>query len=76
MIIFTAIAYSFVGFLQSYGNFNIPAMISGISNLAIIIFLVLFREKFGIHGVATFMLIAWALQVIVQLPSAFKNGEF
>ena len=74
MIIFTAIAYSFVGFLQSYGNFNIPAMISGISNLAIIIFLVLFREKFGIHGVATFMLIAWALQVIVQLPSALKNG--
>ncbi len=74
MIIFTAIAYSFVGFLQSYGNFNIPAMISGISNLAIIIFLVLFRERFGIHGVATFMLIAWALQVVVQLPSAYKMG--
>lgn len=28
MIIFTAMAFSFVGFLQSYGEFNIPAMIS------------------------------------------------
>lgn len=28
MVIFTATAFSFVGFLQSYGEFNIPAMIS------------------------------------------------
>ena len=28
MIIFTAVAFSFVGVLQSYGEFNIPAMIS------------------------------------------------
>ena len=74
MIIFTAIAFSFVGFLQSYGQFNIPAMISGVSNIAIIIYLILFREKFGIHGVAWFMLVAWALQVIIQLPSAYKHG--
>lgn len=74
MIIFTAIAFSFVGFLQSYGQFNIPAMISAISNLALIIYLILFRESFGIYGVTTFMLVAWALQVLIQLPSAYKNG--
>ena len=74
MMIFTAIAFSFVGFLQSYGNFNVPAMISAISNIAIIVYLILFRESFGIHGVATFMLIAWALQVIVQIPFARKYG--
>lgn len=28
MVIFTAMAFSFVGFLQSYGEYNIPAMIS------------------------------------------------
>lgn len=28
MVIFTATAFSFVGFLQSYGEFNVPAMIS------------------------------------------------
>ncbi len=74
MIIFTAIAYSFVGLLQSYGQFNIPAMISAISNLAIILFLLLFREKFGIHGVAFCMLFAWLLQVVIQIPYAKKFG--
>lgn len=74
MIIFTAVAYSFVGLLQSYGQFNIPAMISAISNLAIILFLLLFREKFGIHGVAACMLFSWLLQVLIQLPYAKKFG--
>lgn len=74
MMIFTAIAFSFVGFLQSYGNFNIPAMISAISNIAIILYLIFFRETFGIQGVAAFMLVAWALQVIIQIPYARKNG--
>ena len=74
MIVFTAIAYSLVGFLQSYGEFNIPAAISAVSNLVIILFLVLFREKFGIHGVACCMLFAWALQVLIQLPHAKKFG--
>lgn len=74
MIIFTAIAFSFVGFLQSYGNFNVPAMISGISNLVFILFLIFFKDKFGIHGIAIFMLIAWILQVLIQLPYAKKEG--
>ena len=74
MIIFTAIAYSLVGFLQSYGQFNIPAMISAVSNLVIIIFLLLYREKFGIHGVAGCMLFAWLLQVLIQVPFAKKYG--
>lgn len=74
MIIFTAIAYSLVGILQSYGQFNIPAMISAVSNLVIIFFLLLFREKFGIHGVATCMLFAWLLQVLIQVPFAKKYG--
>lgn len=74
MMIFTAIAFSLVGFLQSYGQFNVPAMISAISNIAIIVYLILFRESFGIHGIAMFMLVAWALQVIVQIPFARKYG--
>lgn len=74
MVIFTAIAFSFVGFLQSYGQFNVPAMISGISNIVIILFLIFFREKFGINGVAVCMTFAWFLQVLIQLPFAKKYG--
>ena len=74
MVIFTAIAFSFVGFLQSYKEFNVPAMISGISNIVIILFLIFFKDKFGIHGVAVCMTFAWLLQVLVQLPFVKKYG--
>ncbi len=74
MIIFTALAFSFVGFLQSYGEFNVPAMISGVSNLVVIAFLLLFSNSTGIHGVAACMVVAWILQLLIQLPFAKKNG--
>lgn len=74
MVIFTAIAFSFVGYLQSHKEFNVPAMISGISNIVIILFLIFFREKFDIYGVAACMTFAWFLQVLVQLPFVKKYG--
>ena len=74
MIIFTATAFSFVGFLQSYGEFNVPAMISGISNLVVIIFLFCFNQSTGIHGVAYCMVVAWLLQLLIQIPWAKKFG--
>lgn len=72
MIIFTGIAFSFVGILQSYGEYNIPAIISLISNVAIIGYLVIFGKKFGVTGLAVTMIIAWSLQVLVQVPSLVK----
>lgn len=74
MIIFTAMAFSFVGFLQSYGEFNIPASISGISNLAVIIFLLVFSSKTGINGVCYFTVFAWFIQLVVQIPFAKRFG--
>lgn len=74
MVIFTAIAFSFVGYLQSHNEFNVPAMISGVSNIVIILFLVFFRERFDIHGVAACMTFAWFLQVVIQLPFVKKYG--
>jgi putative peptidoglycan lipid II flippase len=74
MIIFTALAYSFVGFLQSYGEFNIPAAMSAVSNMFVIVFLLLFNSKTGIHGVTYAIVIAWALQFIIQIPFAKKFG--
>ena len=72
MIIFTGLAFSFVGLLQSYGEYNIPAIISLVSNVVIIAYFPLFADKFGIHGLAYTMLVAWSLQVIVQIPSLIK----
>ncbi len=72
MIIFTGIAFSFVGILQSYGEYNIPSIISLVSNIAIILYFVLFGKRFGVMGLAVTMVISWSLQVIVQIPSLIR----
>lgn len=73
-IIFTAVAYICVGLLQSYGEFNIPSIISLVSNLIMIAYLMIFGNKFGLTGVAVSMFIAWAMQLLVQIPSLMKKG--
>lgn len=72
MIIFTGLAFSFVGILQSFGEYNIPALISLVSNAAIILYFIIFRDRLGIKSLAVMMVIAWSLQVLVQIPSLIK----
>jgi len=72
-IIFTSLAFSFVGILQSYGEFNVPAIISLVSNAAVIVYLLFFNKEFGIFGLAVSMLIGWGLQALVQIPSLIKH---
>lgn len=73
-IVFTASAYIAVGILQSFGEFTIPSLISVVSNGVMILYLVLFGNKFGLTGVAISMFIAWALQLVVQIPHLIKFG--
>ncbi len=74
MIVFTGLAYSFVGILQSFGEFNIPSIISLVSNGSLILYFVLFQDKFGIYGLAVAMLIGWGLQALIQVPWLKKFG--
>lgn len=74
VLLFTAVAYVFVGFLQSLDEFNIPAIISVVSNGILILYLLLFNNKFGVEGAAIAMLIGWGTQVLIQLPTAIKKG--
>ena len=74
MIIFTGLAFSFVGILQSFGEFNIPAIISLVSNSVMIAYLIIFKDSFGVSGLAVAMLVGWGLQAIVQIPSLIKFG--
>lgn len=74
MVIFTGLAFSFVGILQSFGEFNIPAIMSLVSNVAVILYFPLFSRKFGIYGLSVMILISWSLQVIIQIPSLKKFG--
>ena len=73
-IFFTGIAYSFVGILQSFDEFNIPAFISVLSNAVIILYYPLLNSRFGIEGLAVAFLIGWSAQAFVQIPSLKKKG--
>ncbi len=73
-VFFTGIAFSFVGILQSLDEFNIPALISTVSNLVIIGYFVLCNERFGIYGLAVAFLVGWFLQAAVQIPALRRRG--
>ena len=68
--VFTTLAYAFVGILQSYGEFNIPAIISLVSNAVIIVYLIFFDS---VYGLCAAMLVGWGMQFIIQIPSLVKK---
>lgn len=73
-IIFTAAAYTSVGILQSFGEFNIPSLISVVSNLIMIVYLAVFGDRLGLSGVVISMVVAWASQLVIQLPYLRRFG--
>lgn len=72
MVIFTGLAFCFVGILQSFGEFTIPAIMSLLSNVCVILYFPLFGKRFGIYGLAYAMLFSWSIQVFVQIPSLVR----
>lgn len=75
-VFFTGIAFSFVGILQSLDEFNIPALISSVSNGVIILYFLTLNQRFGVYGLAVTFLVAWALQALVQIPALRKKGWY
>ena len=73
-VFFTGLAFSFVGILQSLDEFNIPALISAVSNAVIIVYFWTLDGKFGVYGLAVAFLIGWLLQALVQLPALRRKG--
>lgn len=73
-VLFTGVAFSFVGVLQSLGEFNIPAMISTVSNCVIILYYLTLDHTFGIYGLAAAFLLGWLMQALIQVPALKKKG--
>ena len=74
MVIFTGLAFAFVGILQSTEEFRIPALISLVSNGIMVLYLVFLRNSFGVTGLCIAMLVGWAGQAAVQIPAVIKSG--
>ena len=75
-IIFTGIAFSFVGILQSMDEFTIPAAMSAVSNVIVIVYYIFFNEKYGIHGLTAAFMLGWFMQAAIQIPPLIKKGYF
>ena len=67
-MLFTAIAYAYAGVLQSLGEFNAPAAMSIVSNGISILYLLVFKDKFGVTGLAVSMLVGWIMQLVLLIP--------
>lgn len=64
----------FVGILQSFQRFIIPALASVFYNLGIIIGILFLTKPLGIFGAAVGVLIGASLHVLVQLPLVLSTG--
>lgn len=79
MVIFVGLAFTFVGFLQSEGEYNIPAVISLVSNLIMVVYLavsgkIITDPEKSVIGLSVAMLVGWAAQAAVQIPAVHKRG--
>jgi len=74
MIVLGCMAFTLVGVLQTFGQFYIPAAMSLLSNVVIIVYYVMFYDVFGIYGLALVFVLCWALQLLIQIPFLGKYG--
>jgi putative peptidoglycan lipid II flippase len=65
--------YIFVGVLQSYGEFTGPALISLISNVAMVVYFLVFDRWFGIYGLGVAFTVGWLLQLLFLVPYLIKK---
>jgi len=75
LIVFAASSYIFVGLLQSNGEYIVPAFISAVSNLVIILYFIFFDNRFGITGLAVTFTLAWCVQLLT-LVLPIKKTRF
>ena len=78
-VIFAGAAYILVGILQSHDRFLLPAFVSAVSNLVILLYLLLCSEPIGISdviGLAFAYLLSWAVQFLTLAVPLWKERNF
>ena len=73
LMIFSGLAFSFTGILQSLGEFRAPAAMSVVSNAIILVYYFFFIDRFGVYGLAVAFLIGWGCQALMQVPFLVKH---
>ena len=78
-MLFAGAAYILIGILQSHDRFLLPALVSAISNLCILLYLTFCSEPIGssdVIGLALAYLLSWAVQFLTLAVPLLKNRAF
>lgn len=73
ILIFYTLTYIFQGILQAQGSYLVPASISLYNSMAIILYVFIFGDRFGVEGLLIATLIGLSLQAVVQVPAILKT---
>jgi len=73
-IFITTTTFSITGIVQSLGEFNMPAAMSLIFNMVVILYTLFFFERWGVFGLAIAFIVGNILQVMLLLPSLRKKN--
>lgn len=74
MIVFTGVAYCYVGILQSFEKYTLPAIMSLVSNLVMVVYFYTLCDDFGVWGLSAALVLGWFLQAAIQAPAAHRLG--
>ncbi|WP_123041891.1 murein biosynthesis integral membrane protein MurJ [Cohnella candidum] len=73
-MLFFGLSYAQSTVLNSLNHFTLPALLSVLNNIVVIVFMVLFHQSMGIYSVAVGYVLGNVLQVVVQIPVVRKKG--
>ena len=73
-VLLSGMAFSLVGVLQAQDHFTAPALMSAVSNGAIILYFFTLDAKLGIYGLAGAYLQGWLLQAVILVPPLGRLG--
>ncbi|MCL2500597.1 MAG: polysaccharide biosynthesis C-terminal domain-containing protein [Defluviitaleaceae bacterium] len=64
----------FTGLLQSHGSFRLPALVSAPGGAILILYVILFGDRFGVTGLLFATLLGVAMQPLIMIPAIRKLG--
>jgi putative peptidoglycan lipid II flippase len=73
IMIFYALNYIFQGILQSFGKFNMPALVTIPSSLIVIIYSLFLSSHFGVRGLIVATFIGLTTQALILIPPIYKT---
>ncbi|MEA2086692.1 MAG: murein biosynthesis integral membrane protein MurJ [Candidatus Caldatribacteriota bacterium] len=70
---FVAVAALFMGILNSYNHFLVPALAPAMLNISVIVFALTLSYKYGIFAIAWGVILGGMGQALIQTPILIKN---